>query len=70
MPCPHCPHNRVIGDNYGKTCLDCGQVLEGYGYFANGSPVCRHLWFQDGDGFVCLYCEIRRPSRADGEADE
>lgn len=66
-----CPHHSVVGDNYGETCADCGEVLAGYGYFAEGSRVCKHRWLQDGNGFVCLYCEAWRPAAGtDGEMDE
>jgi hypothetical protein len=27
-----CEHTNLIGDNYGVTCQNCGQVLEGYGH--------------------------------------
>ena len=27
-----CEHHKRIGDNYGVTCQDCKEVLEGYGY--------------------------------------
>ncbi len=31
-----CSHNHRIGDNYGVTCQDCGEVLAGYGYWGEG----------------------------------
>ena len=52
-----CKHSNRIGDNYGLTCLDCGEVLEGYGYFGSVSRCVRHLWFAEGEYFICFYCE-------------
>lgn len=53
-----CDHNSTIGDNYGVTCADCGQVLSGYGYWGEGSTTCQHEYLPDGNGnLVCLYCE-------------
>lgn len=59
-----CQHLRRIGDNYGETCLDCGEVLAGFGYWAEGSSRCvRHVFMPDGaDGEVCIFCEEWRPS--------
>ncbi len=50
-----CPHRRRIGDNYGMTCEDCGQVLEGYGYWGQ-SHTCLHVWAEYEGGKECLYC--------------
>ena len=53
-----CPHNHVIGDNYGETCQDCGEVLAGYGYWAEGSEVCHHDYQPIDDKWEqCIYCE-------------
>lgn len=54
-----CQHHRKQGDNYGETCLDCGQVISGYGYWGEGgNNQCVHQWLPDGEGaFFCLYCE-------------
>jgi DNA-directed RNA polymerase subunit RPC12/RpoP len=67
-----CDHSRKIGDNYGVTCQDCGAVLEGFGFWAEGGSRCvKHLWLQDGsDGFVCVYCEAWKPAREDGEVSD
>jgi hypothetical protein len=66
MPCLHL---HTIGDNYGVTCADCGEPLEGFGYWAEGSRHCvKHLWLQNGaNGFVCVYCEEWRPADENGE---
>ena len=56
-----CPHNRKIGDNYGMTCADCGEVLEGYGEFARTRPKeCLHRWEPMPGYEVCAYCEETR----------
>jgi hypothetical protein len=54
-----CQHNNRIGDNYGETCLDCGLVISGYGYWAEGGTrECNHEWQPDGDGnMYCPYCQ-------------
>ncbi len=58
----NCPHNSYFGDNYGTTCATCGQVLSGYGYWAEGSQTCQHQYLSDGDGsLVCAYCEDVKP---------
>ena len=55
-----CSHNHRIGDNYGVTCQDCGEPLEGYGYWAS-TETCQHRWIDNGDGWEsCLYCEATR----------
>ncbi len=58
----HCPHNRIMGDNYGKTCMDCGKVLAGYGCWCEGikdSDGCIHEWVFDPEVKTeyCIYCE-------------
>jgi hypothetical protein len=58
-----CQHFNQIGDNYGLTCQDCGEVLEGYGYWGEGSNVCLHHWIEcveDNKYEQCLYCEYTR----------
>jgi hypothetical protein len=58
-----CPHNRIQGDNYGETCLDCGEVLNGYGYWAEtGAIVCKHQFLPIGDDKVemCSFCGEER----------
>lgn len=66
-----CDHSRKIGDNYGMTCADCGEVLEGYGFFGDGATTCtKHLFLEDGKGFICLYCQTWKPAREDGEVDD
>ena len=54
-----CPHLRIQGDNYGETCLDCGAVIAGFGFYAEGHvPKCRHRYLPDGSGkYICPYCE-------------
>lgn len=51
-----CEHNLQIGDNYGVTCQICGEILEGYGYFAQ-SDYCIHVWSDSGEGYECIYCQ-------------
>lgn len=64
----NCKHPIVQADNYGETCVFCGEVLAGFGFLAEGSDHCvSHLWLQDGDSFVCVYCEERRPAAENGE---
>ena len=54
----NCKHNRKIGDNYGLTCQDCGAVLEGYGYYAEGQRTCKHKFLNiNEDEEQCMYCE-------------
>jgi len=60
-----CEHNRIQGDNYGDTCMDCGEVLSGYGFWAEGSRTCHHKFMKgyagDDTEEVCMYCEEVRP---------
>ncbi|MDT8899515.1 hypothetical protein QYE77_14720 (plasmid) [Thermanaerothrix sp. 4228-RoL] len=51
-----CQHLRTIGDNYGLTCLDCGEVLEGYGYNVQ-THTCRHVFQKYDEGYECMYCQ-------------
>ena len=52
-----CPHNNIVGDNYGETCADCGEQISGMGEFASQrSNGCLHK-FVDG---ICIYCEGRQ----------
>lgn len=32
----NCPHNATIGDNYGVTCTNCNDILEGYVFIVKG----------------------------------
>ena len=60
-----CQHNRTQGDNYGVTCLDCGEAIAGYGFWAEGSKVCIHDWGRMGDESteeMCMYCQACRPA--------
>lgn len=58
-----CLHLHQIGDNYGVTCVNCGEALEGFGYWGTGGKKCiKHLWLDNGDFFVCLYCEETKPN--------
>lgn len=65
---PDCPHNRIIGDDSGETCMDCGAQIAGYGYWGRGDGKCRHHFMPVGDFppedppkkdllYVCIYCE-------------
>ena len=53
-----CPHHHTQGDNNGKTCQDCGQVLGGYGFLGQGRQSCLHFWVKSDspDYLECLYC--------------
>lgn len=63
-----CEHLRKIGDNYGLSCVDCGEKLSGFGYggwFGNriaSGETCVHFFVPMGDEDtkieVCLYCEM------------
>ena len=58
-----CQHNVKIGDNYGMSCAECGQVLEGYGCWAEGSATCNHIWgyCPENEKYEqCIYCEFTR----------
>lgn len=56
-----CTHNFIIGDNYGETCGDCGEVISGYGEGASQS-FCDHRYVShsqdktDKELQICLYC--------------
>jgi hypothetical protein len=61
-----CEHNKRIGANYGISCQDGGQVLEGYGYGGwfgsnlKGNENCIHgenAWYTINDSEEeCNYC--------------
>jgi hypothetical protein len=61
----NCKHPRIVGDNYGESCADCGEQLRGFGYGGwfgrnlTGTATCIHLWapLGDSDQMVCVYCE-------------
>ena len=53
-----CKHKRKAGDNFGVSCLDCGSVLEGYGYIAKRSKTCIHKYvLTENISKICIYCE-------------
>lgn len=66
----NCQHRRWQGDNYGLTCQDCKEVLEGYGYGGwfgsnlKGSEQCIHgenAWYTISDvEEECMYCHVMR----------
>lgn len=58
-----CTHSRTIGDNYGFTCCDCGQQLQGYGHQAQFNT-CIHDWYgtKDMKYCICTYCEATKPN--------
>jgi hypothetical protein len=66
-----CQHRIIQGDNYGETCMECGEVLDGYGYWAEGSCECHHKWipeYPESEYEVCMYCEMtRRKCESDEE---
>ncbi len=50
-----CKHLRIIGDNYGMTCQDCGEIIEGYGFWGQ-ARTCIHRWAEYEEGKECIYC--------------
>jgi hypothetical protein len=62
-----CAHNKKIGDNYGLSCQECGQVLEGYGWGGwfgsnlKGNERCIHVWYPiNHSEEECMYCHSIR----------
>lgn len=63
-----CEHNKRMGDNYGISCQNCGQALEGYGHGGwfgsnlKGDEGCVHgAWYPvNADEEECLYCHTIR----------
>lgn len=61
-----CNHLNVQGDNYGSTCIDCGAVLSGYGFWGEGSKSCvKHSWVKLNDDpndntYTCIFCESEK----------
>jgi hypothetical protein len=59
-----CQHNERMDDRCGVTCLECGQVVEGYGYGGpfgsnlTGKEQCLHAnWYAVRGGEpACPYC--------------
>jgi len=66
-----CEHRKRIGDNYGLSCQDCGEQLEGYGYGGffdtsslTGDEPCIHVWdTSDPEVEECNYCFDIRDKR-------
>jgi hypothetical protein len=54
-----CNHQTIQGDNYGETCMVCGEVLSGFGFWAEGgNSECVHQWLPYDDKHeICPYCE-------------
>jgi hypothetical protein len=62
-----CEHKRRMGDNYGISCQDCQEVLEGYGYGGwfgsnlKGNKSCIHVWEKiSAEEEQCMYCQAVR----------
>jgi hypothetical protein len=60
-----CKHRKRIGDNYGISCQECGQALEGYGgWFGSklkGNEKCIHVWTKISSAEEeCMYCHTTR----------
>lgn len=63
-----CEHLNRVGDNYGESCMDCGEIIKGFGYggwfghYLTVKTVCIHQWLPVGDDGeeVCPYCEAWR----------
>jgi hypothetical protein len=71
-----CRHARKIGDNYGLTCQDCGEVVEGYGYGGwfgsnlKGNERCMHVWVNISDiAEQCMYCFREREREREKKAN-
>jgi hypothetical protein len=68
----NCQHLRTIGDNYGVTCQDCGEILAGFGFGGwfgerlQPEQACVHRFYvHDGIG-ICVFCEtIERTTNED-----
>jgi hypothetical protein len=67
----YCEHSKRIGDNYGITCQNCGQQLEGYGYGGffgsnlKGNERCVHVWYKISDvEEECMYCHSSNSRRS------
>lgn len=57
----NCEHLRRVSDAYGITCLDCGEILAGYGYDHEGKDCIHNGYyiFNCGDDIpYCEYCNI------------
>jgi hypothetical protein len=71
-----CNHLRRVGDNYGESCLDCGEQLRGFGYGGwfgariTGNEKCIHLYSPMGDGGpeVCVFCEDMKKEITESES--
>jgi len=66
-----CEHTKRIGDNYGISCQECGQALEGYGYgdwLHSGLHIterCIHVWYKiSSEEEECMYCHRIREREA------
>lgn len=55
-----CTHPVRQKDNYGETCLLCGETLAGYGCQGQAQNHCHHIWNRMEDQEVCQYCEQTR----------
>lgn len=61
-----CQHSRRQGDNYGVTCMECGETIAGYGFWGEGSKTCIHEWGRMDDESkeeMCIYCQVYRPAQ-------
>lgn len=61
-----CQHRSIIGDNYGTSCQDCGEILSGYGYGGwfgcnlKSNILCKHKFIPYEEGEICIYCQRER----------
>lgn len=61
----NCQHHNRVGDNYGESCMDCEEILSGFGYGGwfghrlHPNMECKHLYSPIGEGgaMICIYCE-------------
>lgn len=73
----YCDHRKRIGDNYGVSCSNCGQILEGFGYggFIGGNLTgvekCIHqAWFTVNEREEeCIYCHEQRHRSENQDTD-
>jgi hypothetical protein len=55
-----CQHRSIVGNSEGETCMDCGEVLAGYGHNMQ-SRNCDHTRsFREGIESICPYCYIEQ----------
>ena len=67
-----CDHPSRQGDNYGESCLICGERTAGFGYWGSHND-CLHQFVSMGPQStyeICMYCEQTRNKIDDGSAPQ